>query len=396
MQNLIEKAKSILELNDRGKFTIPSAPLYPHMSAWDSAFVAMGWAHINLDRSLDELEFLLSSGLENGMVPHITFDKSQLDGYFPGPEVWNNENSSTLARPTNCAIALEYIANRGANEERIKALLPAIEKSHLFFHENRDPLKVNQVALLHPWESSMDNAPCWDSPMRRISSQVEIKLDRFDTKQIPDIGQLPTDEQYLKYLRIIETLSKNDYEPQEFLVYDPMMTTVLALNENALARLSSRFHFDSNANVRAKSLEKSLLKEWDKSQSRCPYLDALIEMNYFVPTLGSLFPAILENASEDIKKDAIGTLKEKYINEYGLSTFDMTSDMYDSKSFSRGPCWVDKNWFFSNLLSDEMKDLTLKLVKKSGFREYYHPESGKGLGADNFSSSAALFLFLYD
>ena len=36
----------------------------------------------------------------------------------------------------------------------------------------------------------------------------------------------------------------------------------------------------------------------------------------------------------------------------------------------------------------------LDLVDREGFFEYYEPETGKGLGADGFSWTAALFIDL--
>ena len=70
MLDFIEKAKSVLEGNDRGELTIPSEQLYPHSLAWDSAFSAMSWAHIDMDRALTELKNLLSTRWDNGMIPH--------------------------------------------------------------------------------------------------------------------------------------------------------------------------------------------------------------------------------------------------------------------------------------------------------------------------------------
>ena len=37
-----------------------------------------------------------------------------------------------------------------------------------------------------------------------------------------------------------------------------------------------------------------------------------------------------------------------------------------------------------------------KLVEKSGFREYFQPETGAGLGAHDFTWAAALYLDLVD
>jgi len=396
MQDLIKKAKSVLEGNDRGQFTIPSGHLYPHMLAWDSAFAAMGWAHINHDRAMTELEYLLKSRWKNGMVPHISFDKNALTDYFPGPDVWKNDHGSTITQPPVWAEALEYILEKGADAERAKALLPQIEESHLFFYQERDPLEISQVAVSHPWESGMDNAPCWDSAMRRVSTSIETELKRVDKKKVEDTGQRPSDEEYLRYLRIVESLAKNDFTPTEFVVYDPMVTTVLALNEKALARLGKKLGYKTEAESRAKNLSDSLMASWDDSQNRAPYRDGLLDMDYFVPTLGSLYPILLDEFSSDKKEKVIEYIKSNHIGEFGFSTTDINSDVFDPKCYWRGPCRINTNWFFFKVMPEEAKSQIKKLIETSGFREYYQPMTGEGLGARNFSSSAALYLTLFD
>lgn len=364
------------------------------MWAWDSAFAAMGWAHINTDRAMTELEYLLKSRWKNGMVPHITFDKNALADYFPGPDVWKNDHGSTITQPPIWAEALEYILEQDADAERAKALLSQIEETHLFFYQERDPLEIHQVAVSHPWESGMDNAPCWDSAMRRVSTNIETELNRVDTKKVEDAGQRPTDEEYLRYLRIVESLAKNDFTPIEFIVYDPMMTTVLAINEKALARLGKKVGYETEAESRAKKLTESLISSWDDTQNRSPYRDGLLDMDYFIPTLGSLFPVLLEDFPTDKKQKAIEIIKANHVGEFGFSTTDIKSDVFDPKCYWRGPCWINTNWFFSKIMPEEANAQVAKLIEKSGFREYYQPMSGEGLGASDFSTSAALFLVL--
>ena len=83
LKELIIQAKEILIGNDLGKFTIPSGQLYPHMWAWDMHFAAMGWAHIDIKRAQEEVEYLLSKAWDNGMIPHITFDQIISKSIFP-------------------------------------------------------------------------------------------------------------------------------------------------------------------------------------------------------------------------------------------------------------------------------------------------------------------------
>jgi len=86
MSQLIDRARGVLESNDRGGFTVPSAKLYPHQWNWDSGFCAIGWRHVDPRRAARELEMLLRGQWQDGLIPHIIFNP---DGHYePGPAQW--------------------------------------------------------------------------------------------------------------------------------------------------------------------------------------------------------------------------------------------------------------------------------------------------------------------
>jgi glycogen debranching enzyme len=66
----------------------------------------------------------------------------------------------------------------------------------------------------------------------------------------------------------------------------------------------------------------------------------------------------------------------------------------------RGPIWINTNWMlFIGLqnygkfnLAEKIKKNSLKLIEKNGFYEYFNPKTGHGIGANNFSWTAALYL----
>ena len=80
MKNLLdEQAIAILKKNDRGGFTIQTARLYPFQWNWDSAFIALGLATIDLERAWTELETLISGQCYDGMIPSIVFRSDNRD-----------------------------------------------------------------------------------------------------------------------------------------------------------------------------------------------------------------------------------------------------------------------------------------------------------------------------
>src|SRR5919202_1472171 len=84
---LIEQAKAVLDTNWVGSYTKPAPNLYPHQWSWDSAFIAMGYAHYDQQRAEDELRSLFAAQWSNGLLPHIVFNP-RAAGYFPNPEMW--------------------------------------------------------------------------------------------------------------------------------------------------------------------------------------------------------------------------------------------------------------------------------------------------------------------
>lgn len=52
------RAIEVLRQNDVGGWTKAAPALYPHQWSWDSAFVAIGLAHVSVERAADELRSL--------------------------------------------------------------------------------------------------------------------------------------------------------------------------------------------------------------------------------------------------------------------------------------------------------------------------------------------------
>ena len=86
---LADRAEAVLRGNDLGGWTKAAPRLYPHQWSWDSAFIAVGWAHLDTRRAGQELTTLFNAQWTTGMVPHIVFNPAiPTGGYFPGPERW--------------------------------------------------------------------------------------------------------------------------------------------------------------------------------------------------------------------------------------------------------------------------------------------------------------------
>ena len=90
---LRDRAAAVLHANDAGSWTRAAPVLYPHQWSWDSAFIAIGWAHLDVRRAMTELESLFAAQWATGMVPHLVFRAGKDHPYFPGPEWWDTSVS---------------------------------------------------------------------------------------------------------------------------------------------------------------------------------------------------------------------------------------------------------------------------------------------------------------
>jgi glycogen debranching enzyme len=85
-----------------------------------------------------------------------------------------------------------------------------------------------------------------------------------------------------------------------------------------------------------------------------------------------------------------------------VTSASKASPAFDARRYWRGPVWVNVNWFLARGLeraglgeeARRLAELTLQLVTRSGFVEYYAPTTGEPLGARDFSWSAALTIDL--
>src|ERR671917_126222 len=273
-------AAGVLKRNGVKSWTKPAPSLYPHQWSWDSAFIALGLAHVDNRRARDELESLFASQWATGKVPHIIFDaEAPPKSYFPDAERWNStalsrdapsdSDTSGLCQPPVHAIAVRRIweTSRGREEERVErarrflsANYPRLFAWHRYLATARDPEGSGLVTIYHPWESGTDNSPRWDSPLRNIVIGELPPYTRYDLQHVADPSHRPTDEEYDRYLWLLELLKEaryddaTIYESHPFLVKDVLFSAILVAANEALSKIA--------AAVEAPDDERELIEGW--------------------------------------------------------------------------------------------------------------------------------------
>lgn len=415
-QLLIEGARAVLAANDMGSFVRPGRELYPHQWNWDSAFVALGLAQVDPERGRTEVRSLLRGQWRDGMVPHIVFHIPAPD-YSPGPELWESAAcqqapdvpTSGLTQPPVLATAVRVLHEASPDRSFLEEVVPAIDRWHAWLHDER-AVDSGLIAILHPWEGA-DNSPRFDRALARLQVDGELDFERTDSHEI-DASERPTDHDYLRYLYLVRRLQAQGYRPTlegwPFVFVDLTFNSILAAAEDDLAWLWGELGGDgARASVAAERVRDALAERWDEAGAvyfeddddrvtADETIDAMFPLYAGVPQPGQarrLFDEALWSPTR------FGPSPEA---PWPVTTASKSSSAFDPRRYWRGPVWVNVNWFFIQGLeryglqaeADELRRMTLELVSRSGFFEYYDPRSGEPLGVSDFSWSAALTLDL--
>jgi glycogen debranching enzyme len=420
VKELADLALSVLRGNDTGLFVRPAPDVYPFQWNWDSALVALGLARVDAPRGRQEVQALLQGQWADGMVPHMVFHPTSVD-YSPGPELWASRAcpgappvaTSGLTQPPVLATAVRALHEASPDRTFLEEVLPSLEAWHRWLHRERDFDGSGLVAIVHPWESA-DNAPRFDRALARVGRDGVPALARSDRRRLP-AAERPTDRDYTRYMAIVQLLRRCDYRPRSpaeapFAYVDLSFNSVLAVAEADLAWLSSELGEDgARAASAAARVRNALAGRWDEDAAAYRELDLHGGEEEMAGTVGELMPLYAGVPDErqvrrlfDETLWAPGRYGPSPDAPWAVTTVSKSSSDFDARRYWRGPVWININWFLVCGLerlgltaeAEELRTMTLRLVKASGFSEYYHPSTGEPLGSRDFSWSAALTLDL--
>ncbi len=408
---LSERAASVLRTNDRGGYTVPSPGLYPFQWNWDSAFTALGWARLDEARAWQELHSLLEAQWRDGMVPHIVFREPNGD-YFPGPEVWGTDSSpptSGISQPPVAASIARLLVERARDvelaERACRPLLPRLYRWHRWYHRQRDPRGEGLVFIVHPWESGMDNSPAFDEPLRAVPARSRASRARRDLQHV-QAAERPTDLDYDRYLHLVEWFRERRYRPEAvaespFLVADLAVNFILLRADRDLLWLARRLEAplpeEEIAGWIARS-EAALRRLRDPRTGFYHPLDGRRGRLIGVRTHAA-FLALWAGLGDALLIAQLERWTAK--TRFALSSVEADDPRFEPRRYWRGPVWPVTNFLIAEgalragapeLAARLCEDLR-QLVERSGFREYFDPCDGRGLGGERFAWTAAIWLW---
>jgi hypothetical protein len=354
------------------------------------------------------------------------------DDYFPGPDRWGTDQAparpagrrtSGICQPPVHAIAVAHILDRGrenggADQETAEAFaaesFDALLAWHRWLAGTRDPEGVGLVEIVHSWESGFDNSPRWDGPYARMTPGPIAPFTRRDTQHVDDAAERPTDEEYHRYLWLVDQIRAAGFddarirETIDFRVRDVFFSAILAAAAEVLAGIgddlgraaeadeqravAARFRAGVAATVDPAT---GLARDWDVLAGQWV---APLTVAGFAPLVAGGDPGLLTRQRSLL-------LGEQWMGHPALrfplppSTSPVSPD-FRRRTYWRGPVWPflnlllgwasirdsawDLRWVLRDASLDQLADLT--------FAEYYEPITGEPLGSHDQSWTAAAAL----
>lgn len=362
---IIEAAKKLLLQNRRTRnghtFTIPSPHEYRHQWLWDSCFHAIALRHFDTAAAEAEIKSLAFSQHKNGMIPHES-KFSVLGVTLP--------ITSRITQPPLIARAAAEVYEKGRSKEFLAGIFPQLHLYHKWLEEKRELNGILKV--IDSNESGEDNSILWDYEYR---VPVHMTYLRWLTTYLPLYPQLA----------MIKSVTATSIYADAL---ECMAGIAKAIGEGKLASRYRR----KNREVIA-SMAKAFRQEDGI------YYSLNHKGNPIICKTHSIFSPLFAGALT--KQEAKKLVNRHLLNEnefwtrYAIPTVAANETKFSPTGYWRGPMWISINWIaYRGLLrygfrdvAEELLQKTVAAVKKSGFREYYNPLTGEGLGARQFGWS---------
>jgi putative isomerase len=356
------------DLKHDGVFPSSSYQGFYGFWSWDSWKHSVALARFNPKLAEESILSMFDYQDKHGMVADCIYtDKS--------------ENNWRDTKPPLAAWAVWELNKATGNKEFVRQIYPKLVKYHKWWYKNRDQNKnglaeygsTDGTKKAAGWESGMDNAVRFDNAKMVKSNATAWS---FDQESVDLNAYLYAEKKYLHAL-------------------------ALFLNKNAEAAVL----FNESQNLRVRLNRKFYSKKFGY------YYDYSTSGNHLVEIEGTegWIPMWANAATKSQARAVVSKMmnRAKFNTKVPLPTFTADHKKFDPlDGYWRGPVWLDQFYFGVEGMrrygfDKEADELTAKLFKNAEglmadgeIRENYHPITGKGLNAKNFSWSAAHILMM--
>ncbi|MEK6837220.1 MAG: trehalase family glycosidase, partial [Nanoarchaeota archaeon] len=281
--------------------------------------------------------------------------------------------TSRITQPPLIARAVLDVYSKSRNRKFLIDVFPRLQLYHKWLEDRREVNGVLKVVDSN--ESGEDNSVLWDDELT-----------------------IPLHKTYLRWLTTYVP-----FFPQKAAIKSVKATAIYADALHCMAEMAMVLgmkqysnHYKEKSEAVAAAMT-AVFKQKDGLYYSRTNKDKPIPYktnSLFAP----MFAGVLSKAEA---KKLVGEhlLNEKeFWTPFPIPTVAISEPKFSAKGYWRGPMWININWMLHRALlrygfkavAAELLEKNIAAVRKSGFREYYNPLTGEGLGAKQFGWSTLI------
>jgi len=339
--------------------------------SWDSWKHAVGLSFYNSELAKKQLKLMFDFQSEDGFIVDCVFRDTLIE-----------KHNYRDTKPPLSVWAVAKIYEKDKDIDFIKYMYPKLKLYHEWWYNKRDHDQdglceygsTDGSLVAAKWESGMDNAIRFDNSkiVKNGEGAYSINQESVDLNAYLYAEKL--------YLATLATVLKKTQDAQKF------TTEAAALK----IKIQTQF-YDVNDG-------------W--------FYDTTLDGNTYIKGEGSEgWTALWAKAATQEQAEAVKTKMmnpKKFYTKVPFQTMSADHAKFNPlKGYWRGPNWLDQAYFGVKSLRNygfnkEANNATIQILKGAegvlgkgqSIRENYHPLTGKGLNAQNFSWSAAHIILL--
>jgi len=338
--------------------------------SWDSWKQAVGLSYYDLRLAKEQVKLMFNFQNDDGFVADCVYRDTTIEAH-------NYRDT----KPPLSAWAVVKIYEKDKDLEFVKYMYPKLKKYHYWWYNKRDHDQdglceygsTDGSLVAAKWESGMDNAI------------------RFDDSKI------------LKNAEGAYSLGQESVDLNAYLYAEKLFLAELseALNNEDASQ------YKNEAEILKTKIQSQFYDENDGW-----FYDTNLDGNEFIKGEGCEgWTALWANAATQQQAEAVKNKMmnpKKFYTKVPFQTMSADHEKFDPlKGYWRGPNWLDQAYFGVKGLRnygfyEEADKATIQILegaegllgKGKSIRENYHPLTGEGLHAQNFSWSSAHIIML--